>query len=175
MNGAPAKRTLAVVRHAKAERHAATDHGRPLTERGLHQAQDTAAWLATELAGASPDDTAALVSSATRAQQTWDEVAHHVAVTVRVLPGLYGAGTSEVLTTVQMVEPDVATVVLVGHNPTLDELVAQLTAEDDGELAAQVRSGGLSTGEAVLLDVAGDWSRLPGSVSGVRAVHRPRA
>ena len=51
-------RTLVVVRHAKTEKHAATDAGRPLTERGLHSARDLATWLGTELANATAADTA---------------------------------------------------------------------------------------------------------------------
>lgn len=161
----PSKRTLVVVRHAKAEKHAATDAGRPLTETGLQQAGDTARWLGEQLAGCTATDTTALVSSAVRARQTWAEVAREVPATERVLGGLYGAGVAEVLTTVQMVEPDVRTVLLVGHNPTMDELTLLLApdAPDDG----------LSPGTAVVFDVTCPWDELGEGCGRLRARHRP--
>ena len=49
-----ARRTVVVVRHAKAEQEAATDHARPLTERGLADAKEAGRWLGERL-GPRPD------------------------------------------------------------------------------------------------------------------------
>lgn len=159
------QRTLVVVRHAKAEKQAATDAGRPLTEAGLQQAGDTAHWLGAQLAGCTAADTTALVSSAVRARQTWAELAREVPATVRVLGGLYGAGVAEVLTTVQMAETAVRTVLLVGHNPAMHELTLLLAtdAPDDG----------LSPGTAVVLDVTCAWADLGPGCAALRSRHRP--
>lgn len=177
MTSTQPERTLVLVRHAKAEPHAPTDHGRPLTVAGLHQARDTTRWLGERLAGSTPEDTTALVSSAVRARQTWEELAHEVSATVRVLAGLYGAGMVEVLTTVQMVDPDVVTVVVVGHNPTMQDLALHLvTREDDDEAGGvgdRLRSWGLPTGTAVLLDVTCPWRELQQGCGAPRSMHRP--
>lgn len=177
----PPERTLVVVRHAKAEPHATTDSGRPLTATGLQQARDAARWLGEELAGSTPDDTTALVSSAVRARQTWDVLTHDLPATVRVLAGLYGAGVAEVLTTVAMVEPDVRTVVLVGHNPTMQDLILHLAgdgADQDadhnaGDLGDRLRSWGLTTGMAVVMDVRSPWRELEQGCGFLRSMHRP--
>ncbi len=175
MTSAQPERTLVLVRHAKAEPHAATDHGRPLTAAGLHQAQDTARWLGEQLAGSTPQDTTALVSSAVRARQTWEEVSRQVAASVRVLAGMYGAGTDEVLTTVQMVDPDVRTVVLVGHNPTMEDLALHLVSQDDdGVGGIGDRSWGLRTGAAVVMDVRCPWHDVQRGCGTPRSVHPPR-
>jgi phosphohistidine phosphatase len=161
---APQARTLVVVRHAKAEAAAATDAGRPLSEVGLKQARETAAWLGEELGGTTPEDTTALVSSAVRTRQTWDEIAREVPATVRVLNGLYAAATAELLSTVQMVEPDVRTVVLVGHNPAVHELVAHLGG-------ASAAGSSMPPSTAVVLDVSCAWHDLDTGCATVRSRH----
>lgn len=157
-------RTLVVVRHAKAEKHAASDAGRPLSEVGLHQARELAAWLGTELPDTTPDDTAALVSNAVRTRQTWAEISSQVPATVRVLDGLYAATTAEVLSTVQMTEADVRTVLVVGHNPAVHDLVT---------LLAGPVVGSMSPGAAVVLEVPGDWHDLAAGSGDMRAQHHP--
>ena len=64
------RRRLIVMRHAKAEPFAATDHGRRLTDRGRAGARDAGAFLRD--AGPVPDY--ALVSSSTRTRETWDDL-----------------------------------------------------------------------------------------------------
>ena len=64
------RRRLIVMRHAKAEPFASSDHARTLTDRGLASARDAGAHLrASRLV---PDY--AVVSSAVRTRQTWDAV-----------------------------------------------------------------------------------------------------
>ena len=157
-------RRLVVVRHAKAEAHAATDAGRPLSEVGLKQARETGAWLGNELGETTPADTTSLVSTAVRTRQTWDEIARHVPATVRVLNGLYAAATAELLSTVQMAEPDVRTVVLVGHNPSVHELVAQLAG-------ASAAGSSMPPSTAVVLDVSCAWHDLQTGCADVRSRH----
>ncbi len=164
MPAADSPRTLVVVRHAKTEKHAASDAGRPLTELGLRQARELAAWLGCELPDTDPADTVALVSNAVRTRQTWAEVSSHVPATVRVLDGLYAATTAEVLSTVQMTEPDVRTVLVVGHNPAVHDLVTRLS----GPVVMS-----MSPGTAVVLDVSGEWHDLAAGSAEVRAQHHP--
>lgn len=157
-------RTLVVVRHAKTEKHAATDAGRPLTELGLHQARELAGWLGRLLPTTTAADTTALVSNAVRTRQTWAEISQQVPATVRVLDGLYAATTAEVLSTVQMIEPEVRTVLVVGHNPAVHDLVTLL--------AGPVVSS-MSPGTAVVLDVSENWHDLAAGGGEVRSQHHP--
>ena len=74
--------TLLLMRHAQAAPMAATDHDRPLTAYGRRQAHE----MGLQLAGRKID--LAMVSSARRTQQTFEELAVDCRVeTMRVLYG----------------------------------------------------------------------------------------
>ncbi|MGR3541948.1 MAG: SixA phosphatase family protein [Hasllibacter sp.] len=122
-------RTLILIRHAKSERGApGPDHARPLNERGRRQAPLIGRWLASN--GWAPD--LALVSTAARAQQTWEGVTE----------GLGAAPPREDLRALYHAPPqamrdalagrDAGAIALVGHNPGIAELAAKLagTAPD---------------------------------------------
>jgi phosphohistidine phosphatase len=62
-------------------------------------------------------------------------MAQDTAPLVRYEPQLYEGGTAEVLTVLRTVDPALHTVLLIGHNPTVSELSAQLgsgLADSDG-------------------------------------------
>lgn len=129
--------TLVLVRHAKAQPLAADDRSRRLVEEGRAQCADLRRWLEDQ--GLVPDR--ALVSVAARAQETWElaRVGHGEVV---VEEGLYRAGPAEVRELVALTPPDVGTLVVVGHNPTLEDLAWEL---DDSERARDVAHRGLGT------------------------------
>ncbi len=126
-------RTLVVVRHAKSDWSGdEPDHDRPLAKRGLRQLPESAAWIAEH----HPDVDLAVVSSARRAQQTWAIVAEALASTgstsgpeVRTDDRVYAAWGRDLAGLVRALPEAASTVVLVGHNPGLEELVADLTGE----------------------------------------------
>lgn len=119
-------RRLVLIRHAKsAYPVGVVDHDRPLNERGLRDAPVIGDWLAAQL---QPDgEVLALVSTARRAQDTW-AAAHEWlagwAITRRDEPRLYEAGVPEIVGILEEVPDDVSTVLLVGHNPGLFDLLA---------------------------------------------------
>jgi phosphohistidine phosphatase len=134
-------RRLILLRHGKAEIAALTggDSERPLAERGRVEAGLTAAWLAG--AGFAPD--LALVSTAVRTRATWDAArtafpgAPH-----NVDPALYLGGAEMILdvvdaASVRTASPQAATIMVVGHNPGLQELALQL-AIDSGAPQVQI-------------------------------------
>lgn len=143
MNDAP-RRTLVLVRHAKAESgEQGADHDRRLTARGRSAAADAGRWLA----GHAPAPDLVLCSSATRAQQTWRAVARSVPCdTVRVDRAFYLASARDVLEAVA--GGAAATTVVVGHNPTMEHVLVQVV----GELR------GLRPGAVAVLDL--DAGRL---------------
>ena len=119
-------RRLIVMRHAKSawDTDAATDHERPLSERGRRDAPRIGERLG-EL-GWIPD--LALVSDALRATETWNRAARTLGmlVPVRYLRALYGAGLGAVQQVLETV-PDVAdTVLILGHNPGFERVASWL-------------------------------------------------
>ncbi len=120
-------RELLLLRHAEAM-HAGPDGRdaeRPLSLHGEAQASAVGTWLAEQ--GAEPDTV--LCSPARRAQMTADAVCRALRTrTPRFLPAIYQATPGELLSLVEHHAPDARQVLLVGHNPGLEQLLALLTA-----------------------------------------------
>jgi len=118
-------RTLVLLRHGKSDWDAPVpDRQRPLGPRGRRQAGEAGVWLAAR----GPALDLAVVSPATRARQTWERVASALPapVPVRWEERAYtfeGAALRDLVR--DWDQP--SAVLLVGHNPALEELVDQLT------------------------------------------------
>jgi phosphohistidine phosphatase len=133
-----------LLRHAKSDwnQPKVADHDRVLNKRGRRSAKEIAETVRRE--GITPDVT--LVSSAKRAQET---------VAKLDLPltkdaALYNASATDLLTRVRSLSEDVQSVLLVGHNPGIEELAGQLSDED-----------GMSTATLLAFDVeAPTWAEL---------------
>ncbi len=121
-------RTLVLVRHAKSDWSVPVDdRERPLAARGRRQAPASGRWIAVHL---DPPDLA-VVSVATRAQQTWELVSAELPhlPPARVEPAAYTFDGDALLDVVRDLPADAATVVVVSHNPALEELVTTLTGQ----------------------------------------------
>lgn len=126
--GAGPMRRLMVLRHAKsAWPEGVQDHRRPLGPRGLRDAP--AAGRALAEVGGLPD--LALCSTAVRARRTWELAAAEWGTPppVRYDRRLYAAGVADLLDVVREVPREVEALLLVGHNPGLEELVAELAGD----------------------------------------------
>src|SRR4051794_31093456 len=117
-------RVLLLVRHAKAESYAATDHERPLSDRGVTEAAAAGTWLAAR--DVAPQR--ALVSDALRTRQTFEAMAVEAGWTIEPEydSTLYEADAETVLDVVRGLDDDVSTVLVVGHNPTMAYLAQVL-------------------------------------------------
>jgi phosphohistidine phosphatase len=123
-------KTLLVLRHAKSSRDDRTldDHERPLNERGQRDAPRMGEVIREH--GLAPD--VILSSDALRARQTAEAAAKaaHYAGEILLDPRLYDASPADILRVLRTVdETNASTVMIVGHNPGLEELVARLTLE----------------------------------------------
>ena len=120
-------RTLLLFRHGKPDWDAdySDDHERPLAERGRKGARKMGRFITT--ARATPDR--ALVSSAVRTRETLATAAAAGAWTgpARVTDALYDARPADVLREIQAEGADAATLVVVGHEPSMSGLVRMLT------------------------------------------------
>jgi len=108
---------LILWRHAEAA-DGAPDHSRELTPKGVKQAAKVADFLHQHL----PDDHRILVSPAARAQQTVAPLTSHFTLAPTISPG---ASAQDVLQAARWPDAE-GTVLVVGHQPTLGEVAAQL-------------------------------------------------
>ncbi|HEX5959978.1 MAG TPA: histidine phosphatase family protein [Rhodanobacteraceae bacterium] len=119
-------REILLLRHAEAM-HAGPDGRdveRPLSVHGEAQARAVGAWLAGQ--GAEPG--VVLCSPARRAQMTADAVCRALRTRPpRFLPAIYEATPGELLASIETHASDARQVLLVGHNPGLEQLLALLT------------------------------------------------
>jgi len=110
---------LILWRHAEAE-DGFPDMARVLTEKGQQQAADMAAWLKKRL----PADARILVSPALRTQQTALALTKDFSTVETIAPG---ANAAAILTAAGWPRAG-GTVLIVGHQPTLGEVLALLLA-----------------------------------------------
>ncbi|MER6736104.1 SixA phosphatase family protein [Streptomyces puniciscabiei] len=156
-------RRLVVLRHAKsAWPEGVEDHRRPLAPRGLRDAP--AAGRALAEADCLPD--LALCSTAVRARRTWELASAEWGTPppVRYDRRLYGAGVQELLAVVREAPPEVETLLLVGHNPGLEELVLELARDGLDDTLERVRTKFPTAAIAVLSWHGPGWPALgPGT------------
>ncbi|KUL76763.1 MULTISPECIES: histidine phosphatase family protein [unclassified Streptomyces] len=161
--GAGPLRRLVVLRHAKsAWPDDLTDHERPLAARGRRDAPVAGRLLAE--ADCLPD--LALCSTALRARQTWDLACGQWGTPppVRHDRRLYAAGVADLLAVVHEVPPEVGTLLLVGHNPGLEDLVLGLAGDGLDDLLEEVGTKFPTAAAAVLAWHGPGWRDLePGT------------
>jgi phosphohistidine phosphatase len=122
-------KTLLILRHAKSDwgDPGLDDHDRPLNKRGKRDALRVGRLLREE--DLVPD--LVLTSTATRAARTARRVARAAAFAGKTRPtsALYLAGPRAYLKVLRALPDSYGRVLVVGHNPGLEELVAHLTGE----------------------------------------------
>jgi phosphohistidine phosphatase len=170
----PIDRHLILLRHAKSDWPAGVpDRERPLAGRGRAQAPLAGRWLAEQ--GLVPD--LALVSSAARAQQTWDLVAAELgsAVPAQVDDAFYDAGALDMLERLRGLDDGVTTVLVVGHNPGTENL-ALLLEDGEGPSEQRARMAGKfpTSALAVLRLLVPRWADLDGGTARLQAFVVPR-
>lgn len=118
--------TLVVLRHAKSGYPAGVDDvDRPLADRGRRDAPAAGRWLAAN----APGIDLTVCSPATRTRQTWDLVADELGdePEFRVDDRIYTASVDALITVVHELPDTATTVLLVGHDPGVSDLVHSLT------------------------------------------------
>jgi phosphohistidine phosphatase len=150
---------LMLLRHAKAEKAApnARDRDRLLDARGREDAARIGAYMSHH--GLLPEQ--AIVSSAQRTRETWDQLAAAWSAPPPAIyeDRLYNADTNAILAVARTVG-DAATLLLIGHNPGLHDAARFLTAT--GDVAARERlTESFPTAGLAVIDFAGDdWQTL---------------
>lgn len=152
-------RTLILMRHSKAVRphEAATDRARGLTGRGRREA--AAAGAAMEDAGLKPK--LALVSSAQRTRETAEHGLANFAIETQIEDALYHASPEGIWDAFSA--SDAESVVVVGHNPGMHELVAMLIRQaHEGSKLARGFEAGFPTSAFAAFEIRGDLLQAAG-------------
>jgi phosphohistidine phosphatase len=166
-------RELLLLRHAKSDWDAGArdDFLRPLAKRGKKDAPRVGEWLYRE--GLVPD--LVLSSPAERARQTTLKVCKSMDFGHKQVlweEAIYDAGIDTLLGVLARCPEGVHTVLLVGHNPGLEELIRFLVGDEldeptDGKL--------MPTAAVARLEMPDDWSGLSAGCAHLVAITRPRA
>jgi phosphohistidine phosphatase len=140
-------KTLFLLRHAKTENLApgSTDLDRSLKEAGRRQAKE----LGTFLKQQNLKFDLVLCSTAARARQTTELVltAAEATVAAHYDQAIYEAGPTMLLQVISQIENGANTVLVVGHNPGMEELVQLLTSRAEQMSTCTLAKITFATGE----------------------------
>ena len=167
------RRLIYLLRHAKSswDQPELLDHERPLAKRG----RKAVVLLGEHFHEAGVAPGLLLCSSAVRATQTLDGVREGLApgIPVEIEAGLYAAGAASLLDRLRGLPEDLDSVMLVGHNPGIEDLAAELIGDGDPEaraaVAAKYPTGGFAT-----LAFEGAWRELGPDAATLEAFAVPR-
>jgi len=158
-------KALYLLRHAKSSWGDATlpDHERPLAPRGKKATRV----LARHFNDAQIRPALVLCSTAARTRETLQGVMNSLGDDVDVWheDDLYGASSEGLLARLHRLPPTVPSVMLVGHNPGLEDLALELVGAGDKAAVAKLHAK-FPTGALASLLIACEWSALaPGDAT----------
>ncbi|MCX6401008.1 MAG: histidine phosphatase family protein [Propionibacteriales bacterium] len=118
----------------------------------------------------------AYVSYAARTRETWEVLADGAGwgIEPQIDGALYGTDEFGVLELVHTTPASVGTVVVVGHNPTM-EMLAQQLDDGEGDATGAVELGTFPTSTAAVFEIDGDWTDLAPMQARLQAFHVGRA
>lgn len=151
---------LLLLRHAKSSRDDAllADFERPLAARG----RAAAPRIGRELARRRWLPDAALVSPALRTRQTWDLVAAELPARPAAAfpPTLYEAAGETLLAAIRQTPAEVEDLILVGHNPGMEDLADALAGSGSAAAALARMREKFPTGALARFAFDGTWAGL---------------
>ena len=164
-------RTLILLRHGKSDWNTgADDHDRPLKKRGRNASTLVGKWLKTH--DQVPDFVVA--SSAKRAMQTAELACEAMGIKKKNIYSrkhIYLATPEDLLYVLEDCPEQARRVMLVGHNPGLEELLyyllnGRLTIPEDGKI--------MPTATVAILHMPDSWSKLECGSAELEFLVRPR-
>jgi phosphohistidine phosphatase len=104
----------------------------------------------------------ALVSTARRAQETWTRAsgALRAAVPVANTRDIYEAESSRILDVIRETGPEITTLIVVGHNPGLEDLARKLMKDAGGDAGTRMREKFPTAAMAILSFEADSWKDI---------------
>ncbi len=166
---------LLLMRHGKSDGNKPVheDVERPLAPRGHKATLRVAAWINQH--GLRPD--VALVSTARRAQQTWQLAvgALGAVASTENQEALYLASPGQILKQLAGVADSFETVIVVGHNPGLESLSHLLAGPGTNPTALDELRRGFPTAALAVFELTGkSWSSLNTDGARLTEFVRPR-
>jgi phosphohistidine phosphatase len=167
-------RTLLLLRHAKSDYPpGVADHERPLAPRGIREAGLAGDWLRAH----APAVDAVLCSTATRTRETLKRT--RIEAPVEFVDRLYDATPGTVIDEINgaqsRFDADVATLLVIGHEPAISAVTLGLAATDGSNSAAAERiSTKFPTSAIAVLRTADPWDQLTLSSAALVTFHVPR-
>jgi phosphohistidine phosphatase len=167
-HGEVVMKRLVLMRHAKSSwaDPDLADHDRPLNGRGRRAATTMGRHLRTEVLV--PD--LVLCSTAARARETLTRLDLPDSTDVQIEADLYGADPDEIFDRLRRVSDGVGSVLVIAHNPGLEELTGVLT-EDEGSLPDRFPTAAVAE---LRLPIA-RWSELAPHTGALTTFVTPRA
>ncbi len=165
-------RRVFLLRHAKSSWDEPTlaDHERPLAPRGRRAAGRMAGHMRRE--GIRP--ALVLCSTARRTRDTLEAIRSAIGegVQVEIERDLYGASAEELLERLRLVPDEIGSVLMIGHNPGIQDLALCLTGRSSGHagLREKFPTGALAT----LATRAEHWADLEPGGAGLVGFVVPR-
>jgi phosphohistidine phosphatase len=167
-------RILLLLRHAKSswDDAALQDFDRALAPRG----ERAAVAVGAEIARRNWQAERTLVSSALRTRQTWQLIAPLLgeARDAEFRDDLYHATSALMLDLIQTTKNDVGSLMIVGHNPGLEELAALLAAENSDAEAMRGMDAKFPTGALARYEIETSWRELGAGTARLTHFIRPR-
>ncbi|MEV5570476.1 histidine phosphatase family protein [Spirillospora sp. NPDC052269] len=154
--------TLIVLRHAKAEDgFGKADAARELTGRGRRDASAAGEWL--RAGGHAPG--LVLCSPAVRTRQTLDEL--KIDADVRYEPLIYANDADELLQLVREAGDETGTLLLVGHNPSVHQLIHDLAPDEAPD--------GFPTCSLAVIELPDAWSAVRAGTGDLTTYRDPKS
>lgn len=150
------ERILLLMRHAKSDwnDHSLDDLHRPLNKRGRHDAPIMGKFIRDTVG--SPDQI--ICSNATRAKETAELVAEssNYKQDLVVEPALYNSNDNQYIESICMVTEEVRNLLIVGHNPTIEQLISSLSSGRPNEVSLRVPTASV----ACFIVEDRDWNNI---------------
>lgn len=168
-------RRLLLLRHAKSAWPDLPDRDRPLAGRGRRDAPAAGRWL--RQTGRVPGEV--WCSPALRARQTWDLAAAELGAKPRVRypDQLYGASGGRLAELVRRAPATVTSLLLVAHNPGIQEAALTLAARPGAQREAadfERAAAKFPTAAIAVLELDGTWRELTQGTARLAAFVVPR-
>lgn len=164
------KNQLILMRHGKSDwSQPLSDYKRPIKQRGIKESSRIGAWIKEQ--GLVPD--LVIGSPAQRARETAETAAFTMGYRIEDIfwnESVYMADVSELLDVIATTPSECNRLMLVGHNPGMEDLLFYLTREfdipDDGKV--------LPTATIAILDTELEWADLEHASCDVGVIVRGR-
>jgi phosphohistidine phosphatase len=150
-------RQLYLLRHAKSswDEPGLGDHDRPLAKRG----RKAGAMLRDVFRAEAIRPDLALVSSAMRTRETFVALDLDPSPPVKILPALYHAEPDAILDIVRAAPEAARALLVVGHNPGLQDFAVQLANETNSALVRSLADS-FPTGALAQFELDRPWAQL---------------